>query len=336
VWFEDWNSIQARDDPGWCSAWEAAAEAAWITVWRQAEEEGRLGTQEFTGRPPAPPSIKAPPRYVFLELVKTVVSVLPAKQKPPHEARSKKAQEKEEIDRIIASVPYKLQRSVLQPLADAALQQAKSDPNCVEADLLEEAKRLFNSTNLLDDMPAHVAKIMRTKAWESICISTWERTWRYAWTEAWLAVWDQAGEKARRSGVEEGFTQELNKRGERLWPHDVIAAYNKLRGSFSFDRQWAMSETPAEDQETEENATFSTSPGGYGATSQATPMSADTDVVYCLQQARLAFKELDHLHRILQESTPVPHGDVMRITQNLSGDPEEVREHFLPEELTCN
>lgn len=270
-----------------------------MTVWREAEGRPKA-SMVVQQTPPAAP-IRTPNR--FRNSVNLVISLLPTKRRPQHSNPVDEMDE--EIKKFEKSISYKLPQEVVHHLAIEALKRAGEALPTTDTDLARLAKRLFSSTEELDDATRYMIK-KKPNFGVDVFIAAWKETWKHSWTKAWLGVWNSVAEDARRSGIEDEGPPKYDPTINDAIP----AAYRTICDMLSPGNSHMVQ---------------ASEPCGVDASSPQTPpicssyfASTQTDLAYALQQARLIFKELDRLDRLLFRLMPTPHQDIMKINSSFT------------------
>ncbi|KAF8598431.1 hypothetical protein BDV93DRAFT_594212 [Ceratobasidium sp. AG-I] len=313
-WFDRWDRIYHLErELAWYPAWETAAESAWVTVWRAAEEQRRTKLRDEPAAETAPTvelvpltSPQTPRRKRFRDSVRKVIAMLPTRRRPRH-SKPLEAVEAEQ-KRLADTVPHKLSRKPIELLAGEALKSTETTSHTTDADLSLLAQHLFESSEELDEEIKDMAE-KDPALWSTLFVAVWKVTWRHSWTEAWLAVWNEVASQAVQSGIEyEGPPQ------QNITINDAIpAAYEKILVKIT-----PTSQNPVDQEQMPQNPEASGAHASIKhqmaiASSSHSP-PAQPDITYALQQARLMFKELNRLSLTMESWIPTPHEEVMRIT----------------------
>lgn len=298
-WLEEWCHIHYSDQgPAWRPAWQTAAEAAWVTMWRAAEGLRVTRAQN----PPNSPTVPAR-RMALRDAAKFVISLLPTKRDPQHSTVTE--ERIKENEKLAEAITYGLGKDVLEPLADEALKRAEAVKHSAEANLVHMAEEIFNSTKDSDEKTMHIVKKLNDDIWVKVFVAAWKLTWKRSWIAAWSAVWDSIGKEARRSGIEDE---------DPLHPDPTIndamsAAYDKVLAMLCRTSQH-IEDYRRTTQASDLSSTRS--PSGQQR-SAINPSPTRPDIAYALQQAGLLFKELDHLNHQISKCIPTPHKDCMTV-----------------------
>ncbi|KAF8594065.1 hypothetical protein BDV93DRAFT_516079 [Ceratobasidium sp. AG-I] len=298
-WYGEWSHFRhSRQGPAWCPAWETAAEAAWVAFWRTGEEQRDA---------PQPDKIAIPTterrRKTLRDIGRAVISLLPTKRRPQHGTAT---EDMAKEDRILKNCPFhNLESKIVEPLANSAAEMLLASS---EVDIPHLAREAFSRTENLDGTALHFVKERKEDTWVEVFIATWKRTWRNSWTAAWLAVWKSVARDALSSGLE--FNNATQR--EPTINHEVSDAYNDICAKLALKDQPSNSLNSTGASDTSIAQDLARSPIATTSSDQA-PAPAQLDIAYALQQARLMFKELEYLHRLLTRLIPTPREDIIKI-----------------------
>ncbi|KAF8598436.1 hypothetical protein BDV93DRAFT_609872 [Ceratobasidium sp. AG-I] len=296
-WLDEWCHIHYPDQgPAWRPAWQTAAEAAWVTMWRTAEE-----LRVTRGQGAAAISATPPHRMAFRDAAKFVVALLPTKRQPQHSTATE--ERTKENKNLAETIMHGLGEEIVAPLADDALKRAEAVKTSNEANVVHMAEQIFNSTENSDDT-LHMVKRLNEDIWVNVFVAAWRRTWKHSWMAAWLSVWDNIGKKALQSGIED----EDPLRHDPTINDAMSAAYNNILAMLCQTTQRTDDNKKA--TEISETGRAQTSSGPQKS---ATIPTTRPDIAHALQQAGLLFKELDHLNHHMSKHIPTPHKGCMKI-----------------------